>query len=66
MRRVVIEDNVIDRDYTRTAGAGIAVQPAYGPISDVVIRRNLITGHQRSVETSGYLDTLRRRPGSSG
>jgi Right handed beta helix region len=56
VRAVVIEDNFIARTDTRTAGAGIAVQPAYGPIRDVTIRGNYISGHQRSVETTGGLD----------
>jgi hypothetical protein len=55
VRGVVIEGNSIARADTRTAGAGIAVQPAYGPIGDVTIRGNYISGHQRSVETTGGL-----------
>ena len=56
VRDVLIEDNYIVRTETRTAGTGDRLQPAYGPISDVVIRGNYISGHQSGVETTGALD----------
>jgi hypothetical protein len=50
---LTIEDNIIERDNSPTSGDGIALQPAYGPISTVTIRNNLIRGYQYSLETTG-------------
>ena len=37
---------------SQTSSDGIALQPAYGPISNVTIRRNLIRNHQNPVATT--------------
>ena len=56
---LLIENNVIERQDTTTAGAGVALQPAYGPISNVTIQGNLISNHENAVYGVGY-------PGSYG
>ena len=56
---LLIENNVIERQDTTTAGAGVALQPAYGPISNVTIQGNLISNHQNAVYGVGA-------PGSYG
>ena len=56
---LLIKDNVIERQNTLTAGAGIALQAAYGPISNVTIQGNLISNHQNAVSGGGA-------PGSYG
>jgi hypothetical protein len=50
---LTIEDNIIERDQSPTSGDGIALQPAYGPISGLTIRNNLIRAYQCALETTG-------------
>lgn len=49
----VIENSLFERENTETSGAGVALQPAYGPITDVVIRKTLIRNHQGGVGAIG-------------
>lgn len=46
---LVVEDSVFERSGTRTAGFGLGLQPAYGPIHNVMIVGNLIRNHQTGV-----------------
>lgn len=55
VRDLLIEDNILMRAAAATAGNGVAVQPAYGPIDGVTIRRNVVSGHQIAVESTGWL-----------
>jgi hypothetical protein len=50
---LTIEDNIIERDSSPTSGDGIALQPAYGPISNVTISGNLIRAYQVGLQTTG-------------
>src|SRR5262249_9075195 len=50
--RLLIKDNILERMNSKTAGDGIALQPGFGPISDVTITGNLIRNHQNAVETT--------------
>ena len=45
----VIENSLFARAGTRTAGYGVALQPAFGPIRNGVIRGNVIRNHQHGV-----------------
>lgn len=45
----VIRDSLLERTHTLTAGDGIALQPAYGPLRNGEISRNIIRNHQMSV-----------------
>jgi hypothetical protein len=55
VRNLTIEDNILHREDAATASNGVALQPAYGPLSGVIVRRNLISGHQLAIETTGAL-----------
>lgn len=47
---LTIEDNILERQNSNTAGAAIALQPGYGPVSNVTITGNLISNHQNGVQ----------------
>lgn len=55
IRGLTVEDNLFVRTNATTTGDGIALQPAYGPVSDITIRRNVICGVPFCVETTGEL-----------
>jgi hypothetical protein len=46
---LVIEDSLFLRTGTQTAGHGVGLQPAFGPVSDVTVRKNVIRNHQVGV-----------------
>lgn len=50
---LTIENNIIERMNTQTAGDGIALQPAFGPISNVTVSGNVIRNYQCALETTG-------------
>jgi hypothetical protein len=50
---LLIKDNVLERQDSTTAGDGIQLAPAYGPISNVTIQGNLISNHQFAVAGGG-------------
>lgn len=45
----VIQDSLMARTGTRTAGYGVALQPAFGPIRNGTITGNVIRNHQHGV-----------------
>ena len=51
---LLIKDNVIERQDTTTSSAGVALQPAYGPVSNVTITGNLFSNHQSAVLGGGH------------
>ena len=46
---LVVEDSFFQRMGTRTAGFGLGLQPAYGPIRNAAITRNVFRNHQTGV-----------------
>ena len=50
---ILIEDNIIERTNTHTAGDAIALQTGYGPIRNGVIRNNVFRNHQNGVAAPG-------------
>ena len=52
---LLIENNILERIDPYTAGDSIALQPAYGPITNVTIRNNLLCDGQFAVQTTGDL-----------
>ena len=46
---LVIEDSFFERMGTKTAGFGIGLQPAFGPVRNAVVRRNVVRNHQTGV-----------------
>ncbi|MEA2932880.1 MAG: hypothetical protein QOI56_1665 [Actinomycetota bacterium] len=45
----VVEDSILQRAGTTSAGAGISLAPAYGPIRNGTLARNVIRNHQTGV-----------------
>jgi hypothetical protein len=43
--QVTISDSIFDRINATGAGAGLIIQPAYGPVYDVVIKNNHVKNH---------------------
>lgn len=63
VKNLLIENNLMVRQNTATAGAGVALQPAYGYIDGVTVRGNTISGHQVAFMTTGDLNIYDRPAG---
>jgi hypothetical protein len=48
-----VEDSLIQRTATATAGDGVGLAPAFGPLRNVVVRHNIIDNHQTGVAVNG-------------
>ena len=58
---VTIEDSILERGATTTtAGDGVAMQNAFGPISNVTVQRNVIHNHQVGVQAYVSTNTIVR------